>query len=75
MVDPQSGNLLTSQEKIEEAALNVYKDRLRNRPINRNIQHIRDAKELLCKKILKLAQYKKTPPWTMEDLEIVLVNL
>ena len=75
MMDPQTGNLLTSQDKIEQAALNVYKDRLRNRPINRNIQHIREAKELLCKKFLKLAQQKKTPPWTMKNLELVLDNL
>ena len=75
MMDPQTGNLLTSQDKIEQAALNVYKDRLRNRPINKNIQHIREAKELLCKKFLKLAQRNKTPPWTMKDLELVLNNL
>ena len=45
MVDPKSGNLLTTEEKIEEAAINVYKERLKNRPIDKNIEHIRAAKE------------------------------
>ena len=29
MFDPESGNLLTNEEKIENAAVNVYKERLR----------------------------------------------
>ena len=29
MLDPVSGNLLTSEEKIEEAAINVYKKKTR----------------------------------------------
>ena len=33
MVDPKTGNLLTSEEKIEEAAINVYKQRLHNDPL------------------------------------------
>jgi hypothetical protein len=32
MVDPVSGKILTSEEKIEEAAVNVYTKRLENRP-------------------------------------------
>ena len=75
MVDPKSGNLLTTEEKIEEAALNVYKERLRNRPMNKNIEHIKDAKEMLCKKLLELAKCNKTPAWTIKDLNLVLKNL
>ena len=33
MKDPQSGNLLTTDEKIHKAALNVYTKRLDNRPM------------------------------------------
>ena len=75
MVDPQTGNLLTSEEKIEEAAIKVYKERLKNRPINNNMKHIKDAKELLCKKLLHVARLKKTPDWTMKDLNLVLKKL
>ena len=52
-----------------------YTQRLRNRPINKNIEHIKDAKEILCKKLLKIASSKKTPEWTMKDLDVVLKNL
>ena len=72
MKDPVSGNLLTNDEKIREAAVNVYTKRLENRPIRDNLKHIKDAKETLCKNLLKLAGSVKTPEWTMEDLERAL---
>ena len=75
MIDPVSGNLLTSEEKIEEAAVNVYTERLKNRPIDDDLKHIKDAKEMLCEKLLKLAKSRKTPPWTMRDLDMVLKGL
>ena len=75
MMDPKSGNILTTQEKIEEAAINLYKDRLRNRPISKNIEHIKVAKELLCDKLLKVARSRKTPAWTIDDLNRVLKSL
>ena len=75
MVDPVTGNLLTSEEKIEEAAINVYKERLANRPMKDDLNHIKEAKEVLCEKLLQLAKSRKTPPWTIKDLNIVLKNL
>ena len=75
MKDPQSGNLLTNKEKIQEAAINVYKKRLENRPIKDDLKHKKDAKTLLCEKILKLAGSTKTAPWTVKDLDKVLKNL
>ena len=41
MKDPVSGNLLTSNENILEAAINVYKNRLKNKPIKDNMKHIK----------------------------------
>ena len=75
MKDPISGNLLTSDEKINKAAVNVYKQRLENRPMKHELNHIRQAKEKLCENILKIAKNNKTPPWTIKDLEKVLKNL
>ena len=75
MKDPLSGNLLTTDEKIQEAAVNVYKKRLENRPIKDDLKHIKDAKEMLCDKLLKLAGSQKTPPWKLKDLEKVLKYL
>ena len=75
MKDPVTGNLLTSDEKIQEAAVNVYSKRLENRPMKDDLKHIKDAKEMLCEKLLKLAASNKTPPWKMKELDIVLKNL
>ena len=50
MVEPESGNLLTNLEKIENAALNVYKERLQNKDMDKNLEHIKISKEILCKK-------------------------
>ena len=75
MKDPKSGNLLTSNEKINEAALNVFKERLKNTEIKEHLKPLKDAKEKLCEKVLKVAAANKTPPWTMKDLEVVLKNL
>ena len=75
MLDPVTGNLLTSEDKIEEAAIEVYKNRLKNRPMKDDLKHVKDAKEMLCEKLLKLAKSRKTPPWTMKDLDAVLKSL
>ena len=75
MIDPESGNLLTEAEKIENAAVKVFKDRLKNKPMDENLKHIKDAKEVLCAKRLEIAKSKKTPPWSMADLEKVLKSL
>ena len=39
------------------------------------LKDLKDAKEALCELRLKLASRKKTPPWTMEQLDVVLKNL
>ena len=62
MVDPKSGNLLTNVENIAKAAVNVYEERLKNKPMDDGLEHIKEAKESLCMKQLKIAELKKTPP-------------
>ena len=39
------------------------------------LQHVKEAKEKLCEKILKVAERNKTPDWKMKDLELVLKHL
>ena len=39
------------------------------------LEHIKEAKESLCMKQLKIAESKKTPPWRMKELENVLKSL
>ena len=68
MIDQSNGNMLTSSEKI-------YLKCLENRRIKEKLTKIKDANELLCKKLLDLAKTRKTPAWTMKQLAIVLKNL
>ena len=75
MIDPRTGNLLTNDDKIQDAAVHTYTKRLENRPINENLEHIKDAKEALCERLLKVAAANKTPPWEMRHLDKVLKNL
>ena len=77
MIDPRNGNLLTNEDKILDAALYTYTKRLENKPIKDSLKNIKEAKEKLCEKRLKIkiARSTKTPPWSMEDLDKVLKNL
>ena len=68
----QHGNLLTSGQAIETLAVQTYSKRLENREIKDELKHLKTEKEELCKLRLKVAGRKKTPPWTMKDLEAVL---
>ena len=69
MIDPRNGNLLTSDDKIQDAAVHTYTKRLENRPIKEHLKHIKDAKEKLCEKLLKVAKQNKTPPWVQNKGE------
>ena len=75
MIDPETGNLLTSEDKIQTAALKNYVKRLENETIKNDLKHIKNAKEILCEKLLKVAQTRKTQPWEMKHLEKVLKYL
>ena len=68
----QNGNLLTSEQAIETLAVETYRKRLENRQIKEELKHIQTEKEELCKLRLEIAGRRKTPPWTMKDLEAVL---
>ena len=74
MVNDQ-GNLVTDQDAIKEMAKEAYSERLRNRPIRQGLENIKDAKEMLAEKVMKVAKYNKTDPWSMDDLDAVLKSL
>ena len=59
--DPDSGNLLTTEKSKQDAAVRVYTKRLANRPIKDDLKHIKDTKDILCEKLIKLAKSNKTP--------------
>ena len=71
----KKGNLITSEGAIEALAVETYRKRLENREINENLKNLQKNKEELCKKRLKIASQRKTPDWTMDQLEVVLKYL
>ena len=75
MVDPENGNLVTDDKNIQKIALKTYTKRLENKPIKKNLENVKEAKEKLCEKLLKVAAANKTPPWELKDLEKVLKHL
>ena len=66
------GNLITSELAIEALAVETYKKRLENREIKDDLKNLQKDKEELCKQRLKMASTRKTPEWTMNQLEVVL---
>ena len=66
------GNLVTSEQAIEALAVETFRKRLENRQIKDNLKNVKDDKEELCKLRLEKAGRRKTPPWTLKQLETVL---
>ena len=75
MIDPDTGSIVTDDEAIQKIAVETYTKRLQNKPIKKNLENIKIAKEKLCDKLLKVAAANKTPPWELKDLEKVLKYL
>ena len=71
----KTGNLVTSSSGLEILAIDHYKKVLENREINDDLKHIQKDKEELYEHRIDIAKTKKSQPWTMEDLEIVLKYL
>ena len=68
-------DLVTNEDKIKEMAMKAYKNRLRNRPIKEGLEHILLAKEKLADMLMEKARLNKTPPWNIQDLQVVLDKL
>ena len=69
------GNLLTSDEAIEERALEAYKERLSANKMDDNLTNLEKETNKLCETRMKLVQLNKTDPWDKEDLLVVLKKL
>ena len=68
-------NLITNEDQIKAMAVSAYEERLKNRPIKEGLEHILEAKEKLANKLMDEAKQNKTPPWNIQDLQIVLYKL
>ena len=71
----QEGDLVTSPKLIEKLAVDVFRNRLKNRQIKEELSELKKDKDETCKLRLKIAARNKTPPWTMEELNTVLKYL
>ena len=79
--DPQcamldsNGNILTSDEAIQNRALEVYSKRLEANEMKENLKDLENDTNTLCEIRLKLTEKNKTEPWTMDDLKFALKHL
>jgi hypothetical protein len=55
--------------------METYKHRLRQRPISRDLENLKNLKEKLFKQRLRLCKLRKSPAWGAKDLKKVLKNL
>ena len=71
----KAGNLVTSNEAIEELAIQTDKRRLENQEMKDELKQLQNDKEELCKLRMKISSRTKTPDWTMDQLDRVLKYL
>ena len=71
----ESGNLITAEGPLKNLYLSTYKNRLRNREIAEGMEDIQIIKEDLWSRRLEIAKKKKTPNWSMKQLDIILKSL
>ena len=69
------GNLLTSTKQINDMAVEVFSERLKNRQIKDQLTELKKNKEKLCQLRLDMARRNVTPDWTMTELEKVLKSM
>ena len=69
------GNLITNHEGLKKLYLQTYTQRLRNRPIKKELKELKVLKEELFHMRIELAKCRKSVPWTMDDLEMILKHL
>ena len=69
------GNLITDLKNLENLYLHTYLNRLQPNQVEPHLQHLQQLKEYLFQLRLQLARGKKTPEWTLKDLEKVLKSL
>ena len=71
----EHGNLIKSNNAIEELTIKMYEDRLKSLKIREELRMHKLQRESTCGKRLKEAQENITPDWSMEDLNLVLKQL
>ena len=69
------GQIISNPEELKTLYMETYKHRLRQRPISRDLENLKNLKEKLFKQRLRLCKLRKSPAWGAKDLKKVLKNL
>ena len=69
-----NGNILVSDNQIQEEALKEYIKRLQPNKIEEHLKQYEKDTNDLCEERLKRCVENKTTQWTIEDLKVVLKN-
>ena len=71
----RKGNIISNHKGLKILYLKTYKHRLRNRPIQKGFEEIRDLKMMLFNIRKELCMNRKSEPWDMKNLEKALKSL
>ena len=69
------GKIVSGEREIKILLAKEYKERLRSRPIRPDMKSMEYRKKIIFQMKMKIAQSKKSPDWTMQNLEDVLSKL
>ena len=69
------GKLVSNPKAIKKLLAREYKDRLRKRPVRQNFTEMRTRRKKIFKMKMKFAGNRRSPDWTMRNLEAALKNL
>ena len=71
----KEGNMVTNPLTIKDIYLEAYVDRLKHRDIIPELENLKILREQLFKERLAQSKLNKSPPWTMDNLDAVLLKL
>ena len=71
----RKGNLLTSDQALQNRALEVFEERLRGNQIESHLKDLEQDVNTLCEIRVNITKSNKTEPWSMEELKDVLKHL
>ena len=75
VMQTKEGILLTTDKEIEDEATKEFTERLDNSEIKEHLKQLEEEKNELCDLRLKLTKMKKTVPWNLEELNVVLKQI
>ena len=69
------GKIISNPREIKNLMSKEYRERLRNRPFRPDLKILTRKRKLIFQNKLNLAQNKKSPDWTMKNLDTALQQL